>query len=179
MGSHLFDERCQQILESELAAVDVRLGERSARRERLERLQEAAIDRVIDEAFDRPRPGLKAQVVRSTGVFIPEAHCRAEGGMGIAGQCERQRARHAGLGRSSDHGIGGPEVQTKRDGSGGRRRRGRAGHKSNTPPFVDAWRDELAMCGLAGGLRILRHRLSSPTDAKRCIDISIGPTLAA
>ena len=53
------------------------------------------------------------------------------------------------------------------------------GMKANTPPFVDAWRDELAMCGLAGGLRILRHRLSSPTDAKRCIDISIGPTLAA
>jgi len=125
VSAHLLDERRQQVFERELAAVDMRFGERAAGREGLERLQKTAIHRVINEALDGPRPRLKTQILRRARVLLPKAHRRAEGGMGLAGDREWQRAGAASLCGCSDHRIGGAKVEAKAEWVRG----GRAGHK--------------------------------------------------
>ena len=103
-------ERRQQILECEALAEDARVLERGARREGLERLDEAMRAGPLEELLDRPRPALDARLQRAVASFLPEEKRRHVDAEQLAAAVELERLGASVRMRNGDHGVGRPEV---------------------------------------------------------------------
>ena len=118
VAPHDLEKRREEILELVRASVDPGRLEEPARREGLERLDEAAVAGVLDEALDRPRSRLARNPRMVVVALVPEAQRRAEG--------EEKRGEEVeddGLGamavRPREHGVRRAEVEAERAASGG------------------------------------------------------------
>jgi len=110
MAPQAAQERRQQILESETPAEDARVLEQAARREGLERLDEAMRAGALEEALDRPRPALDARLPRALLALLPHQQHRHVDAKHLAATIERDGLGAAVRLRNRDHRIGGAEV---------------------------------------------------------------------
>jgi len=79
MRAQPLEEGGEEILELVAAAVNARRFEQAARRERLQRLDEAAVRGMFEEALDRPRPCFGNDLRVRFIALVPEAQRRTEG----------------------------------------------------------------------------------------------------
>src|SRR5690606_10212972 len=124
------EEGREQVLELVPTAEDLRLGEAFAGRERLERLDEAGVDRVLDVGVDGPGTGLDGPLARPLGRG-DVGQGRAEGeDLALWGRKAHEAGRTAGLGERDD-GVGRAEVDADAD---AQRTLSMAGAGDGSPP---------------------------------------------
>src|SRR5688572_11410180 len=130
MRAHAREARREKILELVRAAVDAGRLEEPARRERLQRLDEAAVRGVLEEALDRPWPGFREDLGMRLVAFVPEAERGTEGEEARCEEIEhhglRRRGRECAVTIKTtrrcprEHRVGRAEVQAQRTHSGQR-----------------------------------------------------------
>ena len=108
MRDEAIEEQPAEVFEAEALVEYRRLFERRAGRDRLERLQEAAVLREFEIFGDRPRACVRRQPAGD--VVVPEAQGRAEHRARLGGRRERHEfGQAAGLAQRDD-GVGGAEI---------------------------------------------------------------------
>ena len=111
MRTQLGEESREQVLEFVGPAVDAGGVEEPAGGERLERLDEAAVAGVLDEALDRPGPRLRHHLRVRLVALVPEAQRRAESEEERGEEVEHYRLGRAMRVRPGEHRVGGAEVE--------------------------------------------------------------------
>jgi hypothetical protein len=114
MKAQPLEEHAEQLLVGTALAVDHRALEVMAGRERLDRLHEAAVPGILDEALDRPRPGLGMDMGAMAHDVGPEAERRAERRDTLVLESELERDCAPAALHLRDHGVGRPEIEAER-----------------------------------------------------------------
>jgi hypothetical protein len=108
------EERREEVLELVRAPVDAGGFEEPARGERLERLDEAAVRLMLEEALDRPGAGFRHDLRLVLVALVPEAQRRAKGEEERGQEMEDDGLGRMMRGRPRDDSIRGAEVEAER-----------------------------------------------------------------
>ena len=114
VAAQLAEEAVEEVLEAPGGTVDVGLLEEPARGEALERLDEAAVARELDEALDRPRAGVGHRLGMVLVTLVPERERRAEREEPVGEEAEHHGIRARVGMRPREHRVGRAEVEPER-----------------------------------------------------------------